>query len=344
MTVFELINRDIDCACGKKHRCDIEHLAIGEGVLTQLPQMLSNKQHIVLVADRNTAPLCADQVKALLGDKIESFCLFEREELLVPDEITIATVEKHLTDKSDFILGIGSGVINDTCKYVSFYHHLTCGIIATAPSMDGYASGSSSMEREGLKVSLNSKCPDVVIGDADVLAKAPVHMIRSGIGDMAAKYISLVEWQIAALLIGEYYCPTVAQIVKESLAVCVENAKAAVAGEKEAVCRLAEGLVMSGLAMNYAGISRPASGMEHYISHILDMRALEFGSPADLHGIQCGIGTLITAEDYERLAQITPDREKELAYVKKQPEGGVLTAKATEAMEGCPVDAIEKHE
>jgi len=73
---------------------------------------------------------------------------------------------------------------------------------------------------------------------------------------------------------------------------------------------------MSGLAMNYAGISRPASGMEHYISHILDMRALEFGTPADLHGIQCGVATLMTVEAYEHLAKITPDREKALAYAK----------------------------
>ncbi len=181
--------------------------------------------------------------------------------------------------------------------------------------MDGYASASSSMERSGLKVSLNSKCPEVVIGDAAVLANAPKHMILSGIGDMIAKYVSIVEWQIASLLIGEYYCPTVAEIVRSSLDVCVNAAKEAVDGDYSAVCKLAEGLVMSGLAMNYAGISRPASGMEHYISHIIDMRALEFGTPCDLHGIQCGVGALITIQAYEKLLAYTPDEAKALDYV-----------------------------
>ena len=181
--------------------------------------------------------------------------------------------------------------------------------------MDGFASASSSMEREGLKVSLNSKCPDVVIGDADVLANAPRHMIISGIGDMMAKYVSLVEWRIAALLVGEYFCETVADIVSSSLETVRACAVDAVSGDREAVCRLAEALVISGLAMNYAGLSRPASGMEHYISHIIDMRALAFGTPAELHGIQAGLGTILTVRGYEWLKTKMPDREKALAYV-----------------------------
>lgn len=47
-------------------------------------------------------------------------------------------------------------------------------------------------------------------------------------------------------------------------------------------------MVIAGMAVKYAGLSRPASGMEHYFSHIWDMRALAFDDArADLHGIQC---------------------------------------------------------
>ena len=80
MTVFDLINRDISCECGKVHRCDIPHLAIGEGVLEQLPEMLSDRHHILLVADQNTAPLCADRVRELLGERIKAFCLFDSDD------------------------------------------------------------------------------------------------------------------------------------------------------------------------------------------------------------------------------------------------------------------------
>lgn len=311
-------NDGFACECGKKHYGLLKDCIIGENALARVPEMVRkyNGKHPFVLCDRETYAAAGEKVCALLTEAGISYTLhIISRHKPAPDERIVGEAVMFCDAKCDIVIAVGGGVINDTGKIVANLKNCTDIYVATAPSMDGYASASSSMEREGLKVSLNSKCPDVVIGDAEVLANAPVHMIRSGIGDMAAKYISIVEWQIAALLIGEYYCPTVAQIVKQSLAVCVENAEAAVAGDKTAVCRLAEGLVMSGLAMNYAGISRPASGMEHYISHILDMRALEFGTPADLHGIQCGIGTLITAEAYEKLAQITPDREKALAYV-----------------------------
>ena len=72
---------------------------------------------------------------------------------------------------------------------------------------------------------------------------------------------------------------------------------------------------MSGIAMSFAGVSRPASGIEHYFSHIWDMRALEFKTNQDLHGIQVGIGTILTLKIYEYLKGVQPDREKALEYV-----------------------------
>ncbi len=308
------------CDCGKHHYGKLKDCIIGENALDKIPAMVQKHggSHPFVLCDKDTYAAAGGAVCEILDKAGISYTLHViARKKPAPDERIVGEAVMFCTDDCDMVISVGGGVINDTGKIVSNLKGCADMYVATAPSMDGYASASSSMEREGLKVSLNSKCPDIVIGDAEVLSHAPTHMIRSGIGDMVAKYVSIVEWQIAALLVGEYYCPTVAKIVRESLAVCVDNAKAAVAGDKAAVCRLTEGLVMSGLAMNYAGISRPASGMEHYISHILDMRSLAFGTPADLHGIQCGIGTLLTAEAYERLATLVPDRDKALAYVQQ---------------------------
>ena len=74
------------------------------------------------------------------------------------------------------------------------------------------------------------------------------------------------------------------------------------------------GMVLSGIAANYAGVTRPVSGMEHYLSHICDMRAAEFGTHSDLHGIQCGAATIECLKIYEKLRSVTPDREKALEY------------------------------
>lgn len=308
------------CDCGKHHYGKLKDCIIGENALDKIPAMVQKHggSHPFVLSDRDTYAAAGKAVCEILDKAGIPYTLHViARKKPAPDERIVGEAVMFCTDDCDMVISVGGGVINDTGKIVSNLKVCADMYVATAPSMDGYASASSSMEREGLKVSLNSKCPDIVIGDAEVLSHAPTHMIRSGIGDMVAKYVSIVEWQIAALLVGEYYCPTVAKIVRGSLAVCVDNAKAAVAGDKAAVCRLTEGLVMSGLAMNYAGISRPASGMEHYISHILDMRSLAFGTPADLHGIQCGIGTLLTAEAYERLAELVPDRDKAMAYVQQ---------------------------
>ena len=77
---------------------------------------------------------------------------------------------------------------------------------------------------DGLKISLPTKCPDVIIGDTDVLKNAPIRMLQAGIGDMLAKHVSICEWRIAHLLIGEYYCEYVADLVRSALKKCVENA------------------------------------------------------------------------------------------------------------------------
>ena len=189
-------------------------------------------------------------------------------------------------------------------------------IVGTASSMDGYASKTSSMSRDGLKVSINTRCADVIIGDLDVLCAAPEKLLVSGLGDMLAKYVSICEWRIAKLLVGEPYCEAIAQLVRASLDVCVKNADALMRRDKEAVKAVFEGLVVCGAAMEFAGLSRPASGVEHYFSHVWDMRGLEFGEPVSTHGIQCAIGTLLALRLYEKIRALSPEREKALACAK----------------------------
>lgn len=317
--IEELMKKDGECCeCGKRHFSGLHDCIIGEDALSAIPGLLAkySVSHPFVLCDRLTYAAAGERICAALDrDGIKyTLHIIERTHP-APDERIVGEALMHCGGECDSVIAVGGGVINDTCKIISSARNIPDIYASTAPSMDGFASGSSSMERDGLKVSLNSKCPEAVVGDASVLADAPVRMIRSGIGDMVAKYVSIAEWRIASLLLGEYYCPRVAGLVNESLDVCVRSAKAAVSGDHAAVCALTEGLVVSGIAMNYAGISRPASGMEHYISHIIDMRALEFGTPSDFHGIQCGIGTVITCQAYEMLREVKPDPERALAYV-----------------------------
>ena len=306
------------CSCGREHNIAIDDVVAGKGVLQRLPEFVAKyraKKPFIL-ADRNTYKAAGASVEDILQSSGITFSTYIfQKEALEPDEWAVGSAFMHFDGSCDLIIGVGSGVINDIGKILSSVSVRAYIIVCTAPSMDVYASATSSMSRDGLKVSLNSRCADVIIGDTDIMKQAPEHMLKAGLGDMLAKYISILEWRISNLITGEYYCERVAQLIRTALKKCVDNAEGLLKREDAAVEAVFEGLVIGGVAMAYAGISRPASGVEHYISHVLDMRGMEFGTPVELHGIQCAVGTLIAVKLYEKLKSNTPDREKAQRYV-----------------------------
>ena len=299
--------------CGRRHDIELKSVVNRRGALEALPAELAKfgVKRPFLLADPNTWEAAGRRAAAILDAAGISYaCHIFGEGKPAPDEHTVGEAVLFYDPSCDGIVGIGGGVVNDTAKILANTARVPYLYAATAPSMDGYASPTSSMERAGLKVSVNSLSPVSILLDTDVLAAAPRWMILSGYGDMAAKYVSLCEWRIAQILLGEYYCPQVAQMMRDSLDAVSANIEGALAGDPDAAGVLAEGLVLAGLAMRCANVSRPASGMEHYVSHIRDMRSLAFGTPAELHGIQCGAAAVEVIRVYERLRTITPDAAK----------------------------------
>jgi len=307
------------CPCGKNHTVAVDEVAVGSGAVNRLPEFVRRygKKPFV-VADVNTYAAAGAGVCALLqAENIPYGSFVFRDKALEPDEKAVGAAFMHYDPSCDVIVGVGSGVINDVCKILSNLTGNAYIIVATAPSMDGYASATSSMSRDGVKVSLNSRCADVIIGDTEILKTAPMHMLRSGLGDMLAKYVSIAEWRIAHLITGEYYCEEVAQLIRSAVKKCVDNAEGLLKREDAAIEAVFEGLVIGGVAMAYAGVSRPASGVEHYFSHVWDMRGLEFGTQVDLHGIQCAMATVKAVELYEKVMAQTPNWEKAHWYVQR---------------------------
>ena len=307
------------CSCGKTHRFSAK-VVTGAGVVHQLPEILAEMgiKKPFLLTDRNTWKAAGEQVEAILaaaGILHSSYSL--PEDAPKPDEQRVGSAVMHFDHSCDAVIGIGSGVVNDIGKILAATAKLPYIIVGTAPSMDGYASATSSMTRDGLKISLPSKGADVIIGDTEILCQAPERLLKAGLGDMLAKFVSICEWRIAKELVGEYYCPQIAQLIRSAVRLCVDGAEGLLKREPQAVQAVFEGLVIGGVAMNYAGLSRPASGCEHYLSHLIDMRSVEFGTAEDHHGTQCAIGTLVMLRLYEKLRGITPNREKALAYAQR---------------------------
>lgn len=307
------------CLCGKNHIDTIDEICVGNGAIYNLHQIIKkyNAKKVFVVSDKNTYIAAGKTVCELLSENGIDFVSFTiNDDKPEPDEYNVGSVVMHYDPTCEIIIGVGSGVVNDICKILANISNSKYIIVATAPSMDGYASASSSMSMDGVKVSLSSKCADAIIGDTDILKNAPMKMLQAGLGDMIAKYVSICEWRIANHITGEYYCEEIASLVKLALKRCIDNAKELLKRDETAVAAVFEGLVICGVAMTYAGVSRPASGVEHYLSHIWDMRSVEFGAPVELHGIQCAIGTLLAIKYYEKIKTFVPDKQKAANYAK----------------------------
>lgn len=335
MKIQEYLNREIRCSCGRIHRCDIGGLRIDAGALDALGELTASFSHILLAADTNTAPLAAERAAALLGDRCEGLCLFSPDGLLVPDEKSIAQLTGSLTERTDLVLGIGSGVINDLCKYAAFSRGIRSGIIATAPSMDGFASSGAAMILGGMKVTVTTRAPEVIIGDTDILSRAPVGMIRAGYADIIGKYSSLCDWKLSALINGEHFCPMIYDLVKESTDEVRGLVGELTQRRPEAIGRLTEILVLIGACLTLLGSTRPGSGSEHHLSHFFEITGLIRNRPYFLHGIDVGYASVVTARLREEIRAVpspvfhrVPDEVRRACYAKiygaYSPEVGQL--------------------
>ena len=307
MSLAELTREEgIRCSCGKVHRCGLRFYRAGAGAVRFLPEALEKlgRKHPMVVMDSNTEKAAGDRVRKVLreaGIPMAEFVFPEREGKIEPDERALGALAMAVDPACDVLIAVGSGVINDCCKVMAHACRLPSMVVCTAPSMDGYCSNSASMIQNRLKVSLYNACPEAIIADTEILATAPDIMLQAGLGDMLAKYVSVCEWRISHLVHGDPYCEEIAGMVRACLRKIVSHADGLMNREPEALEAVLEGLVISGISMAFAEISRPASGLEHYFSHLWEMQALQRGKPSDLHGIQVGVGTLLVLWIYEHM-------------------------------------------
>ena len=320
MSLKELIRPEgFDCECGRHHVCALQYLKIGRGAVESVPEMLAamGKKRPFVVCDQNTYEVAGRRVCEILDRAgVEHGLYVIPGKRISPAEWEVGSALMHYDPRCDMLLGVGSGVVNDTCKVLAHAIGVPSAIVGTAPSMDGYASNSSSMEVNHVKVSLYNHAPVGILLDSEILAQAPMRMLWAGLGDMVAKYIAVCEWRISHIVTGEFYCESIAQMMRSALKKIVDASDGITKRDPDAIQSIAEGLVVAGMAMAYAEISRPASGLEHYFSHMWEMMALERGVPYDLHGSQVGVGTVLSMSLYRKIRQIQPDRAKAEAHMK----------------------------
>ncbi len=306
MNVKELLDGVENCVCGKTHRCPIDEVIVKKDAYLELGRLTENYRRILLVSDENTYKAYGIVVENALGDKVAASLVYERGGVLVPDERAIAEMQEMLTlceeiAPCDLIIGVGSGVINDLCKYVSFERKTPYYIVATAPSMDGYASKGSALILNGMKVTLTCDVPRVILADAGVLKDAPFEMIQAGYGDIIGKYSCLNDWKLARVVLNEYLCEHIWQATYSVVEETVGMAEGLKSRDERAVGALMEVLVAVGIFMAYVGNSRPASGSEHHLSHYFEIVGVLKKEEYFAHGIDVCYSAIETAAIREKL-------------------------------------------
>ena len=298
------------CPCGREHVSTLQNVVIGHGYTHQVGHILRQynfPKRILVVGDKNTLSASQGLDESLRNS---GFIL----KYLIYNDLRSADIERaHEVAKSaltcDAILSVGTGSLNDICRYGAYLNiqngqDLTLAIFATAPSMDGFASASAPITENGFKTTRQAIQPSIIIADTAVLAASPAHLKSAGFGDMIAKYIALTDWRISNLLTGEHYCESIASLTRAALQKITSFADKVTLNDEQAAEAIMESLIFTGVAMALANSVRPASGAEHMISHFWEMKKAENGEISDFHGKKVGIASLYLTRLYHALANL----------------------------------------
>ena len=274
------------------------------GALSELPKMidkLGSFENIVMICDTNTYRVAGSNVEKM-GLKLKKSIILNADGLHA-NELGVALAEKELPEGFDLLLAVGSGTVHDITRYIAYNTGVSFVSVPTAASVDGYVSTVAAMTWNGVKRTFTAVGPIAMVADSGIIAKAPAELTAAGVGDLLGKYISLTEWKMGNILTGEYYCPEIVKLMSEAVNEVVENIESIAAAENEGIEKLMYGLVLSGLAMQMSGNSRPASGAEHHISHFIEMGVA--GRNDTFHGEKVGVATALVCDRYHELIKLS---------------------------------------
>lgn len=288
------------CSCGRTHKMETQLCVIERGSLKHIDAYMKQngmEGYTVAVYDENTYKATADR-----HPQTDAQVILPAENLHA-NEHGVALLLEKLPKETEIILAIGAGTVHDISRYCAYKRNIHFVSCPTAASVDGFCSSVAAMTWNGCKKTLTAVAPKIVVADVDIIKEAPIRLAKSGFGDMVGKYISLTDWKIGNILTGEHYCDRIAQMTFHAAEAVMNSIDGILAREESAYQNLIYGLLLSGLAMQMIGNSRPASGAEHHISHLIEMEpeGLPVHSEA-LHGEKVGVGTLLALKEYQKIA------------------------------------------
>ena len=262
------------------------------GMEAELIRRLDLGTHLAVVSDPTT--------RSVLGERVERAVesIAKLETVVLPDrphaDSDVAAKIAEAVQTADALIAVGSGTINDLCKYAGAQAGKPYAVFASAPSMNGYTSVNAAITEHGHKKSLQAQGAAGVFIDLEVFAKAPPRMIRSGLGDSLCRPTAQADWLLAHRLLDRPYRRAPFALLAEDEAPLFAEPQGLLRGDLDSMERLARTLVLSGFGMTICGGSDPASQGEHLIAHYIEMLA-DPAWPESFHGEQVAVATLTMA-------------------------------------------------
>lgn len=315
------------CACGRPHPLVLREAIVGEGALEEAAARLSRGSgRLWVLADGNTDGAAGARLRARIhGRPVSARVLPARPRPVPTDALVAALSDEVRAAGPSLIVAVGSGVVSDLGKAISRETGVPSWAVATAASVDAYTSATAAIRVGGYHRALPAAPSDVVVCDRAVLAAAPRVLFFAGLGDLLAKYLARLDWSIAHLVSGEWFCAPLADAALDAARAAIAAAPLAARDPGAAAEALIEASLVSGLCMQGAGSSRPAAAAEHTIAHFWEMAGAVQDEAVDLHGLLVGAASRPVLRGYgawmPRLRTAAPDpiarrteREREPAW------------------------------
>lgn len=290
-----------ECSCGRCHSMNTRAAVIEKGALDRFEEYMAEYG----ISGKRCVLYGQNSYRATEGKHPAA----QQEIVLDPnglhaDEVSTADVLSRMESDIEVIVAVGSGTIHDIARFCAHERGIVFVSAPTGASVDGFCSTVAAMTWYGYKKTIPAVAPEIVIADTEIIRDAPIELVRSGVGDIMAKYIALADWRMAHALTGEYLCRKIYDITKEAADTVMASIPGILAGETDAFANVTYALVMSGIAMQLMGNSRPASGGEHHVSHLIEMNpdGLDVAFPS-MHGEKTGVGSVYVSKEYKRLAK-----------------------------------------